>query len=57
MRRPTLADGGFQHIAGPANRVAEQVANAVIQQAEQTGDPAVAERLRCCLQDFTEGRI
>ncbi len=56
MRRADNADG-FQHIAGPANRVAEQVANAVIQRAERAGDAAKAERLRRYWQDSMEGRI
>ncbi len=57
-----IADGadnadGFQHIAGPANRVAEQVVNAAIQRAERDGDLAMAERLRRCWRDSMKERI
>ncbi len=48
---------GFQHIAGPANRVAEQVVNAAIKQAERDGDHAMAERLRRCWRDSMKARI
>lgn len=56
VRRADNADG-FQHIAGPANRVAEQVVNAVIERAERAGDLAMAERLRRCWQESLKERI
>ncbi len=48
---------GFQHIAGPANRVAEQMVNAAIQRAERDGDLAMAARLRRCWRDSMKERI
>jgi len=48
---------GFQHIADPANRVAEQVVNAAIQRAERDGDLDMAVRLRRCWRDSMKERI
>ncbi len=54
MRRPTLADGGFQHISDPASRVVDQVVEAVIRRVQGAGDAGRAARLQRIMRDFRE---